>query len=257
MTNCLPLLGVGRNISAGDSPSSISNLEIWLQSGVGYYTDAGITPAVNNDLVYQWNDSSGNARHVTQTTSADRPVLLTNTLNGEDVLSFSTSGEFFNVPTSISGFSAGDVYIVVKIAQDPPGNTGYTGLWTFTSSSDNTHYCWTDGNIYEGFGSTTRVTVGDPTPSLTSYRLYNVSSASSDYKVYLDGTNIYTSGSNTVGWASTPYLGQGFISGAPFPGPYFLVGEIAEFFIYSKILNSTERTLIKNYISSKFGLTIA
>lgn len=48
---------------------------LWLRRDCGLFTDAGTTPAVAGDSVYQWNDQSGNGYHVTQSTAALRPQM--------------------------------------------------------------------------------------------------------------------------------------------------------------------------------------
>lgn len=49
----------------------------WWKSGEGLFTDDGVTPAVNNaDIIYRWNDASGNGNHMRQATLGNRPQLI-------------------------------------------------------------------------------------------------------------------------------------------------------------------------------------
>lgn len=54
----------------------------------GLYSDAGTTPAVADDPVYQWNDQSGNARHLSATVLTNRPTLKANIQNGKPAVQF-------------------------------------------------------------------------------------------------------------------------------------------------------------------------
>lgn len=60
------------------SPSSLSGLGLWLHADVGLFQDdAGTTPAVlDNDPVGLWQDQSGNGRHFSQATAANKPLLI-------------------------------------------------------------------------------------------------------------------------------------------------------------------------------------
>jgi hypothetical protein len=62
----LSLLGGGRAPAVID-PSTIEGLEGWWRKGVGITESGG--------LVSQWNDQSGNGRHLVQATEASRPAV--------------------------------------------------------------------------------------------------------------------------------------------------------------------------------------
>lgn len=70
------MLGLGNSIIGGAAldqftPASINNLALWLKQGTGITSDGG-TP----DKVSQWNDSSGNDNHATQSTSGNQADLV-------------------------------------------------------------------------------------------------------------------------------------------------------------------------------------
>jgi hypothetical protein len=142
----------------------------------------------------------------------------------------------------------------VRADNDPGSGDGTSGLWTFNPDgvSQATHYPYSDGNIYESFGTTARKTVGNPTPSLAAWRLYNISSASGAYTVRLDGTQIFTTGTNTVGFPTAPQLGRSWTTTFTtyFPGDY------AELIVCS-VLSGGDRTSMNAYIASEYSLTIA
>jgi lysophospholipase L1-like esterase len=56
------------------SPADVAGLRLWLAADAGLYADAGVTPITDGGGVYQWNDRSGYANHLSQSTSALRPI---------------------------------------------------------------------------------------------------------------------------------------------------------------------------------------
>jgi hypothetical protein len=67
-----------------------SALALWLDAEDA----ASIT--LNGSTVSQWNDKSGNARHVSQATAANQPTRTLNGLNGKPVLTFDGADWLFN-----------------------------------------------------------------------------------------------------------------------------------------------------------------
>lgn len=209
----------------------------------------------DNDPVSQFTNQVS-SHHWTGSGST-RPLFKTNVLNSQPVLRFDGSDDFLILATDImSGETEGEVFIVVKIDTDPPGASAQSGLWNMDGEGTNTvHYPFTNGQLYEAWGSNSRKSTGvDPTPALTSFRLYNVASKSADFKIRLDGTQIYTTGTNTFSnFGGNIYLGR---SEGLF-GDVYLDGDIAMIAIVDAVLNSTDRDAIEAEIASVYGLTIS
>ncbi|MCC6939542.1 MAG: hypothetical protein IT226_15095 [Flavobacteriales bacterium] len=54
-----------------------TNLRAWYKADANTYSGVGpLVSCANNSLVQQWNDQTGNAFHLNQATSADRPTWL-------------------------------------------------------------------------------------------------------------------------------------------------------------------------------------
>lgn len=241
---------------AGFTPASIASLYIWLKSTAGLFQDSGfVTPAsADGDLVGGWQDQSGNARHFTQSDANQVPVLKTGILNGLPILrsdgtTFAGVGKTLIGP-NMSALTAGEIFIIVAALADPGASTVGAGLWKFGTSGSGELYPFNgDANIYEEFGSTTRSATGNPTPALTSFRLYNVVTTSSELTTFIDGTQFFTTATNTVGFSTTPWLFQGANSS--------FSGDIAEAVICSAKISGSDKTNLKAYFASRYGLTIA
>lgn len=102
----------GREFGGGQlwRPSNLgSALALWLDAEDA----ASIT--LNGATVSQWNDKSGNARHVAQGTATNQPTYTASGLNGKPVLTFDGNDWFNPVTVSIPEFS---VMMVLALTQN-------------------------------------------------------------------------------------------------------------------------------------------
>lgn len=99
-----------------------------------------------------------------------------------------------------SSFTAGTGVFVWKRTADP-GTLGQ--FWNFGSSGNSNYFPFSDGVIYDDFGSTVRKTVGNPTPSLANWHIYSARSAANLWKANLDGVELFSTATNTVGFKGT------------------------------------------------------
>ena len=129
-----------------------------------------------------------------------------------------------------------------------PATINASGHWVLGTSAQGAHYPFTDGKVYETFGTTVRkVTAADVTPDLESWHHYNVESSSGNYKMRIDSTEVLSTASNTVGFPAAPKIGEG-LSGAS-NGP-----KIAEVLIYDHVLAALDRADVIDYLETKYGL---
>ncbi len=173
-----------------------------------------------------------------------------NGLNGLTVIDFAASGVQWLDLQSLASLTAVEIFVVVKAAQDPNATSAGSILWHMGTAGTTTHYPESDGVIRESAGTTVRKVVGNPTPALTSWRLYNVISTSAEFTANLDGTQLFTTATNVVGLPAAPRLGHSASSAS-------FVGQIAEFIVCNAKLSTPDRTSMKAYIATKYGLTIA
>jgi len=252
-------VAAGAVAMAAFSPLDIPSLKLWLDGTRGTYVDAGTTLATDGQTIQQWNDQSGQGNHATQAGAGARPTYrLTGGSNSKPALEFITANSNSLVlPDFMTGFTNGEMHIVIKLRTDPPASTATAGIWTLGGDAASADFFpWTDGVIYDGFMTDTRKTTVDPTPALTSWHLYNNISAGAvpgpaEWTSNLDGTQIFTTATNVVATTASPRLGGTFVSG------FYLDGYISEVFIFNAKLSAGQRTSLKAYIATKYALTIA
>ncbi len=206
----------------------------------------------NNDPIANWPDDSGNGNDMTNGSAPPRPLLATSLLNSMNVVRFvNASNHFLQIDLdTFSGATAASAYVVFKVDADPPVSTG--GLWRVGTGFANLHP-HTDGVIYDGFGATVRKTTGDPTPALTSWRIYGVHSAANDWGSFIDGVSFFSTATNTVGFEPTgPSFGRGD-DGAG--STVTLQGHVAEVIFTNAKQSQANREKVEGYLAHKWGLT--
>lgn len=222
-----------------------------------WYKADAIAGLSDGDAVSSWVDSSGNGNTATQATPANQPTWKTSIVNGKPVVRFMASGaDYLNLPNFMSAFTAGEVFIVLKPTADPNGTNTYTGIWNFNNPTQYpSHYTWSaNGFIYEGFGTTVRKTVGDPSKTTKAWRLYNVASAAGDYTVRYDSDPLYHTATNTVYFPTTPRLGGALGTTDHIWVNLYLDGDIAEVLIFNTTLSSGSRSAVESYLCTKYDL---
>lgn len=228
----------GAEDEAAFSPGDLSPTGWWDATDSADFTFSSGT------LISQWDDLSGNANNWVQATVTNQPTLTSGAVvfNGTD--------NFLGGP-DFSALTAAEIFIVIQIDTEPPAADEQTGLWEMGSSNDNTHFPFTDSNIYDGFASSTRKSTGNPTEALTSYVIYNVISTSSEWTSNINGTQHFTTATNTVGWnTSEQFLGRGTNS----PPTVFLDGNVKFVIILPTKLSSANRANMVSYLAARFSI---
>lgn len=205
-------------------------------AGSAFHFAARFQALANDASVEQLSDESGNDRHATQAVAGNRATFKENVVNGQPSFRF-TGSQWYNLATFMSGWTEGEIFVVVKLAADPPAASAKSGLMEFGNNLNVSHYPWTDGTLYSDWGSATRHNCGNPTPSLAACALINIVSRAGEWTIRINGTQLYTTASNTVQWSSTPAIGRetsGF-------GDVYFDGDLFEAVGYSTARTSGER----------------
>jgi hypothetical protein len=279
------------SVTPGFTPASISGLQWWLDASDAatlYDATSGGSLVAADGGVARWEDKSGNARHLTQSTSGSRPTRKTAIQNSRAVLRFDGSNDSMSVPSSTATFKFlhdGDstVFVVLRPGADANPNTLYFILGTGNNSGsldgqtgyylrydDRTsdaaifsdslvHVVGNGGQVRSGGVATSAlpanafalVTVrGDPGNATIASRS----------QVRLNGGSAITQDTSSTNGATTLATGNAtqnmFLGATPGATPsWHLVGDICEVVMYDSALSDADRASVESYLMTKWGLS--
>lgn len=209
--------------------------------------------------VSQWDDKSGNGRHMTQGTDANRPSLQAGVLNGRSVVRFngtsdrmvaskldSTAGSIFVVGMATS-FATQPVFV---FGSDTATNSVHrAGMFIFSTTSAL--------SFIQRANDTNDFVTGNTVIATSTYHIFEAHSTGSAYSLVVDGTTQTLSivgGANTGDWFGDSPAIDNLSLGAEVdlaPGN-FLPGDIAEVIIYDSVLSADERDQVWTYLRGKW-----
>lgn len=216
-----------------------------------------ITGLADGDLLTFWPDSS--AFDNDGTGSASAPTYKTNIINSLPAIRFDGTSAAKTIQLTISNSTpsiAAEMMIVLKKDNDPSVDIPRSGSWNFVPAGTTTysHYPWTDGKIYDAFATTSRKSVGNPAQNLASFHIYNVYSAANDFAAAINGTQIYSTSTNTFLFFANAQLGQSNQVATPIGPTPRMCGYIAEYILWDRKLTTAERAEVLAYLQTKYAL---
>src|SRR5207249_1014113 len=123
------------------------------------------------------------------------------------------------------------------------------GLWAFSSGDG--WYPYSDGRVLEGFGTTSQYDLGNPAQALDQFHVFDVSSAANDWNAWINGLNLLNLTNNTFSYYGAPSLGRNY-TGSLY-STYSFAGDIAEVLVYNRVLNSSERAALAQYLKGRYA----
>ena len=255
-----------RPLASGFNPRSISGLALWLEptaSTLAQNSD-GSTPAVaDGDPVAYWGDKSGAGRHVTQTTSNNRPTLKFNIRNGRPVLRFDGTNDGLK---GTEGSSSVDIpYSLFVVYQSSDAAAVITGFNRVSGSNTVEGLRKSAANTLQGIqqnGSDTVTVTGaasDASWHIAELLMFGTaSSLTFDLRVSGGAAVQMTTPRTRDASALDRVLGVGFGYNLPLPtfAAEFFAGDIAEILCYEKALSTAERQTVERALGKKYGITV-
>lgn len=240
MTAVMRLLGAK---ASGFDLMSLSP-DLWL--------DAADTATITSSsgAVSQWDDKSGNGRHVSKISDPERPTTGSATQNGLNVLTFDGASD---VLLNNSSITVPTTYTIAIVATPTTGTSDY--LFSFKSTANVGQTGIISGyssKAYEFFQTTpgsARFTLGasNATGYNTNIVVHNGTSVSS----LVNGAS---SGSSSSGASSSLSAGRITVGNYDGGGSGNAAGSnIAEIVVYFSALSGANLTGLSNYLRTKWG----
>ena len=222
-------------------PTTVAGAALFLMSDMGVTTGATFT----------WADQTANGRNFTQSTGGNQPTVTTGGagINGVAAIKFVGASSQYLVGPALTALSSGaEVFLVHK-----PTSDGATQVchWRTGSFAQNVFNPYIDHKIYDNFGSSSARFA--PTATVANAaQVYNVVSTGSEWTAFIDGTQIYTNASNTVGWESAGTLLGGTSAGGITPGASY-DGLMVALIIYDHKLSTGDKATVMTGLRAKYG----
>lgn len=210
---------------------------------------------ISSTHISVWKDQSGGGRDGSQGTDGNRPIYSANGgPGGRPCVTFSatangSTGQWIAWGNVFSSLTSAEVFIVRKAASDPASPFPDEGaIWHFGTNVNGDLAPFSDGNVYDAFGSTARKPTGDPTTSLASWHIYNVTSVSGEWTSRINGVQHFTTATNTVGFDTSALLGKtlGALGSS----------SMTTIWIFDAKLSTTDRASVTQYLAFDNGISI-
>jgi hypothetical protein len=236
------------------TPLAISGCQLWLDA-----TDVSSITKDGSNVVSQWSDKSGNAKHAVQATPSDRPTYNATGFGGYPCLDWGTGAVTtmrLTTPNILLGPAT--AFIVLR------ANTNTVGYALMVGSiSDYIH-------IIAGDASTAGYSIRVERSGVYSFRQYAAGwlrdAARRSVSVSFNGMKEYQVHRNGIRQECTPvasgnpgtavlnypvYVGN---TDGPWYGNNAIGGVIAEVILFNRCLTDGERILVERYLAAKYLL---
>ena len=275
ITSAFLLILTFSSLFAQVGPGGVGNADnnqMWLSGDFGTFIDNGTTPAsTDGNRVRQWNDRSGNGRNATSNTLGNRPIFEDDAANGKPGLRF-TGNLFIDGPSPGISANSGYTYLIAfRDTISTPGGTGgtndgsgHSGHFILdrtnetnalvslkpvnNSESGNRYFYQKRNNTGGGLGGVPSDTLVNTSTKLIQMRRdYNI-----NYQIFYNNQNQGTLSDND-GSTTPPVPRLGRHAATANGG---LRGYINEFIVYNYAINTAQTTIVNNYLSAKYGLSL-
>lgn len=207
---------------------------------------------------WYWNDRSGNGVTASSTIFSGRPSFQNNQINGMPAFVFDGVNDHFQTG-AISGLNTTNAsWFIVGRSNNNTSNQSFLSMAHSTSSPLNNHRFTMVYNPYNTLSGTTRST---GTTALSGHG--NITGANTLLATTTDATqmNCYRNGqlisTKNDNYMSPPNCTRTAIGRRSYTLDAYLNGMVAEIIVFNYELNSAERIIVENYLSSKYGIATA
>jgi hypothetical protein len=256
----MPKLGLGLSLpqtkaAGGFAPNKVSGLSLWLDASVGVSASGGD--------ISLWADQSGGGIDAYPFDVA--PVIVQNQINGKPAVRLTEIGgddKYFYLngnPMGLSGTTAFVVNCIDAAVFSSGGSGGDPSgalLGDFGSADDGSHWLYgLNNNVYDSFASTLRKdSLGEPA-GIRNWNLYSVYSMDDAWELFCNGVAVEFDGGNVYSNAAkNDDLYIGVQKNNVEVDPQTFKGRIAEVVIYNRVLTTTERLKVQEYLRTKYAL---
>lgn len=225
-----------------------ASLALWLDA------DDASTITLNGSNVSQWDDKSGNDRHVSQAVASEQPEYGTRTLNSKNVLDF--DGTEFLTSASHAYTTNGDMTVLMVSQSDGTVVSFYESMISMDGSINDWQFNATDISLPDFHGEILPLGIGSAARSNTGAHngpsIYNLNfdqTGSGVYNFFVDGSR--ASADQTYSLAMNSSLAAHIMVNRSLNTP--LDGLMAEVVVTNTAVSLDDRQKLEGYLAWKWG----
>lgn len=222
-----------------DTSIPSDSLQLWISAGRGV--------SLSESSVVDWYDASGKFRKISQPTSENQPVLVSNVMNGNPAVRFNGTNSFLETPSTSELAIQNNEYELFIVAKSSSNTLQflYSGGgedYELQLNGSSGIRAIPEAGKFIDFGVSGEYTNGET--QIISTQITNVSGS-----VRVNNELLGYEGSDTRNSSS-----GSLIIGSRKGGSYFFNGDVAEMIVYNKKLTNSERTTVVDYLSAKYDV---
>jgi hypothetical protein len=237
------------------TPAQLPGLALWLDA------DDASTITLNGSTVSQWNDKSGNARHVSQATAANQPTLTASGLNGKPEIRFDGVNDYLAAASPLIGTTHSLFVVFTPTIENQTGSlfgqwsAGQNGRFTIlvnqiSSGAPGAGFLNTFNASATGGGGSgglaVEVAISNAPTLITSIS----TTGSEQWKLFKDGAEWDSATIASVYTGVNSAIGSLNGTGSLFP----FDGTVSELISLPSVLSTTNRQLLEGYLAWKWGI---
>ncbi len=216
----------------------------WAADAGTFQTQGGSAATADTDPVGEWQDQSGNARHLLQATAGSRPILKLSQINGKPCLRFDGSNDFVKALFTLD--VPFQCFAVIKQISWTSGDTllagGANDNWAVAQASSSPI-------IRQWNGVATGNNEGNLAVGSWAILECNMPGAGAG-----NNSTRVNQGTATTNGGNTSLARGGICVGAhPAPTAYSNI-DVAEIILYTSVLSGAALTAVYSYLNGRYGL---
>lgn len=254
-------VGVERLVSLSNGPGGVgdqfasSDLVMWLQ--------ASNISGANDDFVLRIADQSGFGHDAVQTATSNIPRLRTSVVNGNNVVRFDGTNDFYdanfgatvNAPLTLIGVNyfanvnqpSGDDDYLYTLGIDGGGANQQVALSRRRgndATNPNKYFSRNGGTAANFFG-----------PTITG-QSWNIFTQTFDTSAPFHTLHLNGNSSAVTDYPGALASNGNFRIGNYTSGSLYLNGDLGEIIMFDRKLNTAERNIVHSYLGAKYNLTV-
>lgn len=240
------LLGTILNLAGGFSQPLMAQIPT---DSLQLHLNASLGVSITSDSVNTWADQSGNGNDAFQNTLGRRPILVSNSMNGEPVIRFNGVDSYLTLPTAADLGIQNSDYEIFIVSRSATINTNIEFLLAGNAERYELHLNGSAGARFIPKASTyiDEGSIGDY--SDTNAHIYNLRATDTYGNITVDAEN----STNYAGNVRNSDAGNIYL-GVRFDNSFTLNGDIAEVIIYNSVLSESDRETVENYLKVKYHI---